>query len=272
LPLVFRLVALLGLVAACGTASPAPAVDPLAGTYRVGGGDAAAANVQALADAFAAEHPGVKFSFDTTLGSDGGVNLTVQHVLDVGMASRELSAAENDLVDRVLVGVAGTGLVVHQSNGVRELTTAQVQQIFNGRITDWSALGAAKSVPVVPLIREKGSSARTTFENYVFGGKPAYGPGVLEIQGGDQIRQAVAGQAGAIGMVGVTGDDAAPAGTRILSIDGTMPTKTALRDGSYKLRRPLYVVVAKTGNPKAAISQFVEFIRSPEGQKILDRF
>jgi phosphate transport system substrate-binding protein len=259
LPLVFRLVALLGLVAACGTASPAPAVDPLAGTYRVGGGDAAAANVQALADAFAAEHPGVKFSFDTTLGSDGGVNLTVQHVLDVGMASRELSAAENDLVDRVLVGVAGTGLVVHQSNGVRELTTAQVQQIFNGRITDWSALGAAKSVPVVPLIREKGSSARTTFENY-------------EIQGGDQIRQAVAGQAGAIGMVGVTGDDAAPAGTRILSIDGTMPTKTALRDGSYKLRRPLYVVVAKTGNPKAAISQFVEFIRSPEGQKILDRF
>jgi phosphate transport system substrate-binding protein len=262
---------ILFVAAACGGA-PTPAPDPLAGVYRIGGGDAALSIVQALADAFAAKHPGLKFTYDTTLGSDGGVNLAAQQILDLGMASRELTSAEGELVDRVLVGVAGTGLVVHQSNTLKDLTTAQVESIYSGKVSDWSALGLSKQLPVIPLVREKGSSARATFENYIYGGKPTYGGGVLEIQGGDQIRQAVAGQPGAIGMVGVTGDEPSPSGTRIVTIDGISPTKLALHDGTYKLRRPLYLVYARNGEQKPGVVQFVAFIRSAEGQRITDRF
>lgn len=249
---------------------PAPQ-DPLAGVYRIGGGDAAIANVKALADAFAALHPGVTFQMDTTLGSDGGVNLAADGTLDLGMASRELTAAEAERVDRVLVGVAGTGLVVHLSSPVRELTTAEVQTVYSGKVTDWSGLGLPKN-PIIPLVREKGSAVRTTFENYFFAGKPTYGAGVLEIQGGDQMRQAVAGQTGALGMVGVTSDIPDAPGIRLLRVDGVSPTKNALRDGVYKLRRPLYLVVSRTAKPKAAITQFLSFIKGPEGQKIIDRF
>jgi phosphate transport system substrate-binding protein len=258
------------VVAACGGASTPP--DPLAGVYQIGGGDSALSVVQALGDAFAAKHPGLKFTYDTSLGSDGGVNLAAQQVIDLGMASRELTAAENEIVDRMLVGVAGTGLVVHQTNTLKDLTTAQVESIYSGKVSDWSALGLAKSLPVIPLVREKGSSARATFENYVYGGKPTYGGGVLEIQGGDQIRQAVAGQPGAIGMVGVTGDEASPAGTRIVTIDGISPTKLALHDGTYKLRRPLYLVYSRKGEQRPGVLGFIEFIRSSDGQTILDRF
>jgi phosphate transport system substrate-binding protein len=268
-----RLVSLLFAVlvaASCGGA-PAPAMDPLAGDYRFGGGDAALANVQALADAFAAKHAGVKFTYDTSVGSDGGVNLAAQKVFDLGMVSRELTAAESELVDRVLIGVAGTGLVVHQSNTLQDLTTAQVQLIYSGRVSDWNSLGMIKQLPIIPLVREKGSSARTTFESYFFAGKPTYGGGVLEIQGGDQIRQAVAGQPGAVGIVGVTGDDAAPSGTRIVTIDAISPTKSALRDGTYKLRRPLYLVFAR-GDQRPGIAQFLDFIRSADGQRIIDGF
>jgi phosphate transport system substrate-binding protein len=265
-----RLLTILLVAAACGGAE-APVLDPLAGVYRVGGGDAALANVQALADAFAAKHAGVKFTYDTSVGSDGGVNLAAQKVFDLGMASRELATAETEIVDRVLVGVAGTGLVVHQSNTLHDLTTSQVQLIYSGRVIDWNSIGLNKQLPIIPLVREKGSSARTTFEGYFFAGKPTYGGGVLEIQGGDQIRQAVAGQPGAIGMVGVTGDEAAPAGTRIVTIDAVPPTKAALHDGTYKLRRPLYLVYAR-GEVKPAIAQFIDFIRSADGQRIIDRF
>lgn len=240
--------------------------------YRVGGGDAAIANVQALADAFTAKHAGVKFTYDTSLGSDGGVNLAAQRELDLGMASRELAAAEDQLVDHVLVGVAGTGLLVHQSNTLTDLTTEQVRLIYGGRVIDWNSIGLVKQLPILPLVREKGSSARATFETYFFAGKPAYGGGVLEIQGGDQIRQAVAFQPGAIGMIGVTGDNAVPSGTHLVTIDGVSPTKAALRDGAYKLRRPLYLVFARSGAPKPAIAQFLDFIRSAEGQRIIDRF
>jgi phosphate transport system substrate-binding protein len=259
------------VAAACGGA-PTAQPDPLAGAYRIGGGDAALSIVQALADAFAAKHPGVKFTYDTSIGSDGGVNLTAQQIFDLGMASRELTASETEIVDRVLVGVAGTGLVVHQTNSLKDLTTAQVEAIYSGKVSDWSSFGLAKSLPVIPLVREKGSSARATFENYVYGGKPTYGGGVLEIQGGDQIRQAVAGQPGAIGMVGVTGDEESPTGTRIVTIDGISPTKLALHDGTYKLRRPLYLVYSRKGEQRAGVVEFLAFIRSAEGQRITDRF
>ncbi len=271
MPLVARILAIALFAAACGGGST-PAPDPLAGVYRIGGGDAALGVVQALADAFAAKHPGTKFTYDTSLGSDGGVNLAAQQVIDLGMSSRELTPAENKIVERVLVGVAGTGLVVHQSNALKDLTTAQVESIYSGKVSDWSALGHPKTLPVIPLVREKGSSARATFENYVYGGKPTYGGGVLEIQGGDQIRQAVAGQPGAIGMVGVTGDEASPAGTRILTIDGISPTKAALRNGTYKLRRPLYLVLGRSGEQRPGVLEFLAFIRSADGQRIIDRF
>jgi phosphate transport system substrate-binding protein len=271
LPLLYRIL-VVALVATACAGAPAPAPDPLAGVYRIGGGDAALSIVQALADAFAAKHPGVKFTYDTSLGSDGGVNLAAQQIFDLGMASRELTAAEGEIVDRVLVGVAGTGLVVHQTNTLKDLTTPQVESIYSGRVGDWSALGLSKQLPVIPLVREKGSSARATFENYVYGGKPTYGGGVLEIQGGDQIRQAVAGQPGAIGMVGVTGDEPSPPGTHIVTIDGISPTKVTLHDGTYKLRRPLYLVYSRKGEPRPGVVGFLEFIRSAEGQRVIDRF
>jgi phosphate transport system substrate-binding protein len=264
-----RFLAFLLLVASCGGVTPTR--DPLAGVYRIGGGDAALANVQALTDAFVATHPGVKFQFDTSLGSDGGVNLAADRTLDLGMASRELTAPENDLVERVLVGVAGTGLVLHKSNPIKDLATGQVQSIYGGKVTDWAAIGGPK-LSIIPLVREKGSSARATFETYFFAGKPSYGAAVLEVQGGDQMRQSVAGQPGAVGTVGVTDDDPDGTGIHLVTIDGVAPTKQALRDGTYKLRRPLYLVYTRSGESKPAINEFLAFIRSPAGQGIIDRF
>jgi ABC-type glycerol-3-phosphate transport system substrate-binding protein len=60
------------LLAACAPAAT-PARDALAGVYNIGGGDASIEIVTALTEAFAAKHPGVKFSIDTSLGSDPAV-------------------------------------------------------------------------------------------------------------------------------------------------------------------------------------------------------
>src|SRR5512132_1157828 len=131
------------LLAACAPAA-APARDPLAGVYKIGGGDASIEIVKALTDAFAAKHPGVKFELDTSLGSDPAVKLSADGSLDLGMASRELSAEETAIVDRYLIGAAGTAIAVHSANAVRALTSAQVAAIFSGKITDWSALGGER--------------------------------------------------------------------------------------------------------------------------------
>ena len=261
---------LIALLAACAPAA-APARDPFAGDYKIGGGDASIEIVRALTSAYAAKHPGVAFDIDTSLGSDPAVKLASDGTLDLGMASRELTAAETQLVDRHLIGVAGTGVVVNSQNLIRTLSSAEVASIYTGKATDWSAFGGDR-LAIVPLIREKGSSARTTFENVILGGKPAYGPSVLEINGGDQMRQTVSGQRGSIGIIGVSSDDPAASGIRLVALDGVMPTKAALKDGTYKLRRPLYLLASKSAALKPAVRAFLEFVNGAEGQKILERF
>jgi phosphate transport system substrate-binding protein len=237
------------LLAACAPAA-APARDPLAGVYKVGGGDASIEIVRALTEAFAAKHPGT---------------------LDLGMASRELTADETVLVDRHLIGAAGTAIAVHSANPVKALTSAQVAGIFSGKITDWSALSGER-LTITPLNREKGSSARTTFENVIFSGKPAYGPQVLEVVGGDQMRQNLSSQRASVGIIGVTNDDPEASGVSIVTIDGVRPTRATLRDGTYKLRRPLYLLVTKNGVRKPVIVSFLEFVNGPDGLKIMERF
>ena len=212
----------------------------------------------------------MKFKIDTSLGSDGAVNLAADRTIDLGMVSRDLLPSESERVDHVVIGAAGTGLIVHASNAVNGLSGAQVQDIYAGRIKDWSVVGGPL-LAIVPMVREKGSSARTALETYLFASKPAYGPGVIEIQGGEQMRQAVAAQRGGIGTIGVQSNDPEGAGIKLLTIDGVAATKQSLRDGTYKIRRPLYLVFART-SPAPAIAAFLDFVRGPDGQKVLDRF
>jgi phosphate transport system substrate-binding protein len=262
--------ALLLALAACAPVA-APTRDAFAGVYKIGGGDSSLDIVKALTEAFAANHPGVKFDIDTGLGSDPAVNLSADGTLDLGMASRDLSGDEVTRVDRLIIGVAGTGIAVHAQNPIRSLSSAQLQDIYAGKITDWSAIGGSPGT-VIPLVREKGSSARSTFENVIFGGKPPYGASVLEINGGDQMRQAIAAYRTSLGIIGVTKDDPEAAGVRIVSLDGIAPTRAALLDGTYKLRRPLYLLFSRSIAPKPAVASFLDFVKSAEGQRILDRF
>lgn len=258
------------LLAACAPQGSS-AADPLAGVYRIGGGDSSLAIVTALTEAFTARHPGVKFTIDSSLGSDPAVKLAADGTLDLGMVSRELRTGETGLVDTLVIGVRATALAVHAENRVRTITVAQAHELYRGTLADWSAIGGEK-VAVMPLVREPGSSARATFENVVFGGKPSYAATVLEISGGAQMRQAIAAYRGSIGIIGVSRDDPEAEGVRILAVDGILPTRAALLDGTYKLNRPLFLVSRRGGAPRPAIASFLEFIRSADGQKILEKF
>jgi phosphate transport system substrate-binding protein len=258
-------------ITACGSAA-VPARDELAGVYKIAGGDSSLEIVQALTDAFAARHPGVKFDLDPNLGSDPAVKLSGDGSLDLGMASRYLTAEEAKLVHTQLIGVAGTGIAVNAQNSLRSITSASVLAIYTGKVTDWSSLGGPAGT-IIPLVREPGSSVRTTFEVGLFAqAKPAYTATVLEIHEGDQMRQAIASYRNSVGIIGVKSEDPKAEGVRLLSVDGVMPTKSALRDGTYKFGRPLYLLVSKTEAPRPGIVAFLEFVNGADGQKILDRF
>ena len=161
-------------------------------------------------------------------------------------------------------------MIVNATNPLPGLSRLQVRNIFSGAITDWSQVGGPAG-PISVIVREPGSSTRSTFESFVFEGERAYRADVIEVNEKGPMLNAVRGLQGAIGMATLSTDTLADPSVRFLAIDGIEPTMDSLRQGAYPIRRPLYLTYRATGL-KAAVEAFLEFVRSPEGQRIIARF
>ena len=76
----------------------------------------------------------------------------------------------------------------------------------------------------------------------------------------------VAGNKQAIGYIslGALSDD-----VKALKVDGAAPTVDAVKDGSYKVSRP-FNIVTKEGSSNPAAEDFITFIMSEEGQKVVE--
>lgn len=257
------------VLAACGAPRPAaPTADPLAGSYVVKGGGAALEVYQALVDAFTAKHPTVRFGFEDT-GSAAGMKLVATGDIDLATSSAQPAPDIAPKLTLVSIGASGTAVIVNAQNPITALTKTQVQGLFSGAITQWSALGGT-SGKVIPVIREASSALRSNFDAYFFDGKAKMASNAIELNTGDDMLRAVASQSAVIGMVTISPALRAETRVRAVAIDGIAPSKENVTGGQYPVRRPLFLAY----NPalvKPAIAAFVAFVNSPDGQAIVDR-
>jgi phosphate transport system substrate-binding protein len=259
------------LVASCGGAFGAKATpDPLAGIYVTKGGGGAIDHVRALTAGFTAMHETVIWQGFDDVGSDAGVKLALDGAVDLGYISRDPKPAEKGTVEILSIGASGTGVGVNAANTVKALSKDQVAKIFGGQITDWKDVGGTPG-KIRVLLREPESSTRSAFEGYFFGkDKPSYAKDAIEVLQIDETLKAISSFKDAIGMMTMNAKTFGTADVRLLTIDGIAPTRDTLNDGTYPIRRPLYF----TYNPdpakvKPAIRAFLDFVKGPEGQKIL---
>jgi len=260
------------LVASCGGASPIarPTEDPLAGSFVLKGGGGALDAVRALTSGFSASHPTVLWQGFDDVGSDAGVSLTVSGNVDLGFISRDLKAAEKGTVETIPVGASGTGVGVNTANTVKALTKDQVAKIFSGQITDWKDVGGTAG-KIRVLLREPESSTRSAFESYFFGStKPVYSKDAIEVFQIDETLKALSSFKDSIGMMTMNAKAFSAADVRMLTIDSIAATRETLANGTYPIRRPLYFVAhTDPAKLKPTIKAFLDFVKGPEGQKIL---
>jgi phosphate transport system substrate-binding protein len=101
--------------------------------------------VPQLAEQFKAQHPGTTFDIAAE-GSTTGIAAIIDGTAQIGMSSRRAktsevgaAAAKGKHMKPTIVAFDGIAVIVNSANPIKGLTKKQVEQIFTGDVTDWSA-------------------------------------------------------------------------------------------------------------------------------------
>jgi phosphate transport system substrate-binding protein len=158
----------------------------------------------------------------------------------------------------------GIAVVVHPDNRVDGLGLLQLQDIFAGRVYEWTGVGGERALGQVQVVsREAGSGTRNAFESLVMEGR-AVTPLAVVAPSSEAVIEYVAAHPEAIGYLSM--GRVSPA-VKVLSIEGELPTSQSAELGSYPLSRDLWLVTG--GSPSEAVKAFRRFVLSPAGQQIV---
>ncbi len=232
------------------------------GVITVAGSTSVQPFAEKLAEIYMEHHRGVIINVQGG-GSTAGIRSVRGEAADIGSSSRELREEEKDL-KRIVIAWDGIAIIVHPKNNIHNLDLSRLRDIFAGRIRYWSELGwVHKSIHFVT--REEGSGTRSAFEEMVMHGVPISDEALVQDSNGS-VREIVAHDPHAIGYISYGVVDQR---VKALGIDRIEPDLRTIKVKRYKLTRPFLFVTKK--EPQGLARDFIEFILSFEGQKILER-
>jgi phosphate transport system substrate-binding protein len=229
--------------------------------------------VPQLAEAYKAAHPGVSFEIAAE-GSTTGIVAITDGTAQIGMSSRrattvEMSAAGAKGVNLkpIIVAHDGIGIIVNANSPVPALTKRQVEQIFAGDITDWSAVGGPAG-KISLYIRNTSSGTFKDFKDLAMN-KRDYARSAQMMAGNEQIVAEVAKNPNGIGYVGLA--YLKEPGIKVVPVDGKVPSKATVQDHSYPYARPTFYYTNGEPAPTSEAAKFLAFTLSDEGQKIVEK-
>jgi phosphate transport system substrate-binding protein len=224
--------------------------------------------VPQLAEAYKAKNPGVSFEIAAE-GSTTGIAAIIDGTAQIGMSSRrakptEMSAAQAKGVSMkpTIVAYDGIAVVVNANNPVTTLTKRQVEQIFAGDITDWSAVGGTPG-RISVYTRNTSSGTYSDFKELAMKRRD-YAGSSQKMAGNEQIVAEVGKNPNGIGYCGLAYMNAP--GVKVASIDGATPSKESVLAKKYPYARPTFYYT--NGEPSGEAAKFMEFTLGDEGQRI----
>ncbi|HHJ81273.1 MAG TPA: hypothetical protein ENJ65_06530, partial [Candidatus Tenderia electrophaga] len=174
---------------------------------RVAGSTTVLPIVAEAAKHFRRQHPDLTLTVSGG-GSGVGVANIERGLVEIGMASRDLTAAEKQRLQGKVkpVAIARDAVAVAVSKavydaGVRQLSLAQIAAIYRGEIKNWQQLGGPDS-RILVIDKEASRGTRHVFAKVVLGSERARAAGASIITGSNNEEQTViANSDKAIGML-----------------------------------------------------------------------
>src|SRR5438876_7774165 len=225
--------------------------------------------VPQLAEQFKAQHPGTTFDIAAE-GSTTGIAAIIDGTAQIGMSSRRAknsevgaAAAKGVHMKPTIVAYDGIAVIVNSGNPIKSLTKKQVEQIFAGDVTDWSAVGGSGG-KISVYTRNTSSGTYSDFKELAMK-KRDYAPGSQKMAGNEQIAAEVGKSRNGVGYVGMAYTKAG--GVKAMPIDGATPSIQTVQAHSYPCWRPTFYYT--NGEPSGLAKEFVDFTVGPGGQKIV---
>ena len=203
-------------------------------------------------------------------GSGVGIAAIIDGNCDIANASRSIKDKELELAKKKkrelkghIIAMDGLAIIVHPSNKIDNITKEELQKIYTGKIKNWKELGGDDR-KIVVISRESSSGTYEFFLEYVLDKKRVHPRSVMQSTTQGVVKM-VSQTPGAIGYVGYgyISDK-----VKVLKYEGVEPTIESIIKNKYKLARPLYMYTLT--NAKKEVLEFINFVKSPEGQKIVE--
>lgn len=234
------------------------------GTLRIAGGTAHIPVMKEAAKQIINFNPKIQISIAGG-GSGLGIKQAGEGLADIGNTGRKPTDEEVGKYNLKLLkwAVDGVGAVVHPENTVQSLTSAQLQDIYSGKISNWNEIGGVDR-QINLYTRDEASGTRKVFWKKALA-KGAITAKANVVVSNGAMKTAVAGDPFGIGYVSVGHIDRSVAP---VTLDGVTPNLDTVRSGEYTVARGLYSL--SKGEPSGLAKLFLNFIISPTGQQIVD--
>lgn len=208
-------------------------------------------------------------------GSGTGIAALINGTADIAQSSRAMKDKEKAEVKtkrgaepaEIATALDGLAIYVHQENTLEKLTIPQLKEIYQGDILNWNQLGGPDK-EIVVYSRENNSGTYAYFKEFVLMNED-FAPDVQTLPGTASIINAVSKDRWSIGYGGI----GYSSGVKLVAVSHDesseyyLPTEENVELGNYPLSRPLFWYTL--GEPTGDIKALVDWVLSPEGQKIV---
>ena len=200
-------------------------------------------------------------------GATRGIVDVVEGKADLGGTCRHvLPRQEERGVKLIPLGWDALVVLVHPSNTVKNLSLDQLKDIYTGKVSNWKQVGGADRKILVVARSGKISGVGRMFRELVFKNpEQDFTPNAKIVEESAGVEQEVEKDPGAIAVSGVS--SAQKRAVKLVQVNGKAPTNENIKDGSYLLYRPLYLVVKQQASDE--VGKFVAFALSDAGQAVI---
>ena len=194
-------------------------------------------------------------SFNTASGLDA----LEKGQADLAGTARPATGAAEAGLTFTPVAWDGVVLITHASNPVTNITMQQLHDIYYGKITNWKELGGKDEGINVYAAASPGDGVEWSLRKLVFGrgNQPVAAPRLYVNTA--KLEEAVTLDPKALGvttLAGVTGNRK----VKTININGAPPSPATVKDGSYPLFIPVYLITSETSPKMAQLKVFMDFL------------